>query len=80
MKLPDEILNGRIIPDPQGSNSGDGKRAFFVVDTNDGWCDLRIELDTDDCDSKFAKKWMQRIIDCVDACRGIEDLKAINPS
>lgn len=77
-KLPEAILKGRIIND---GDSGDHKRMFLVSDTNDGWCDLRIEIDTDDCDSKFAKLWAQRIMDCVNACHGVPDPKtAINPS
>jgi len=80
-KLPDSILKGRIIPDPEGSDSGDGKRMFLVADTNDGWNDLRIEIDTDDCDSDHAKAWAKRIMDCVNACKGIEDPKqATNPT
>jgi len=42
--------------------SGDGKRAFVVAEQNDGWQDLRIEVDTDDCDSKHAKAMMQEVI------------------
>ncbi len=80
-KLPDSILNGKIIPDPEGASSGDGKRMFLVASTNDGWEDLRIEIDTDDCDSKHAKLWAKRIMECVNICTGIEDPKqAINPS
>lgn len=45
--------------------AGDGKAAFVVADQNDGWKDLRIELDTDDCDSDFARAAMQEIIDRV---------------
>ena len=43
--------------------SGDGKRAYVVAEQNDGWCDLRIEVDTDDCDSKAARAMMQEVID-----------------
>ena len=43
--------------------AGDGKRAFVVAEENDGFRDLRIEVDTDDCDSKHAKKMMQEVID-----------------
>lgn len=43
--------------------SGDGKRAFVVADQNDGWRDLRIEVDTDDCDSDAARAIMQEVID-----------------
>jgi len=49
------------------SCSGDGKRAFVVADQNDGWRDLRIEIDTDDCDGDHAKKMMQAVIDRVNA-------------
>ena len=44
------------------SNSGDGKRAFVVAEQNDGWQDLRIEVDTDDCDRAHAKAAMQEVI------------------
>jgi hypothetical protein len=47
--------------------TGDGKAAFVVADQNDGWQDVRIELDTDDVDSEFARKAMQEIIDRVNA-------------
>lgn len=42
--------------------SGDGKRAFVVAKENDGYQDVRIELDTDDCDKKHARKVMNEII------------------
>lgn len=42
--------------------SGDGKRAFVVAKENDGWKDLRIEVDTDDCDGEHARKMMQEVI------------------
>ncbi len=44
-------------------DSGDGKRAFVVAKENDGWRDLRIEIDTDDCDPDHAKAMMQVVID-----------------
>lgn len=44
-------------------NSGDGKRAFVVAEQNDGWQDLRIEVDTADCDGEHAKAMMQEVID-----------------
>ena len=40
----------------------DGKRAFVVAKENDGWQDLRIEVDTDDCDGAYAKKMMREVI------------------
>lgn len=43
-------------------NSGDGKRSFVVAKENDGWKDLRIEVDTDDCDGEHAKSVMQVVI------------------
>jgi hypothetical protein len=43
--------------------SGDGKSAFVEAVQNDGWQDLRIEVDTDDCDSDHAKAAMQVVID-----------------
>jgi len=71
-KTPDAILNGKIVTN---GSTGDGKRMFLAANTNDSWKDLRIEIDTDDCDSTFAKKWAKRIIKCVEACRGIENPK-----
>lgn len=47
--------------------SGDGKCAFVEADQNDGWNDLRIEVDTDDCDRDYARKAMQYVIDTVNA-------------
>jgi len=43
--------------------TGDGKRAFVIAEENDGWKDLRIEIDTDDCDGENAKAMMQEVID-----------------
>jgi len=43
--------------------AGDGKRAFVVAEQNNGWEDLRIEVDTDDCDGEHAKAAMQVVID-----------------
>ncbi len=43
--------------------TGDGKRAFIIAEENDGWKDLRIEVDTDDCDSEHAKEMAQEVID-----------------
>ena len=42
--------------------TGDGKRAFVVAEENDGYKDLRIEVDTDDCDGKHAKKLMKEVM------------------
>lgn len=42
--------------------SGDGKRAYVVAKENDGWKDLRIEVDTDDCNKKYAKKMMKEVM------------------
>lgn len=42
--------------------SGDGKRAFFAAEENDGWQDLRIEVDTDDCDRKHAEAMMEEVM------------------
>lgn len=42
--------------------SGDGKRAFVTAEENDGWKDLRIEVDTDDCDGEHARNMMDEII------------------
>lgn len=48
-------------------DTGDGKSAFVVADQNDGWEDLRITVDTDDCDSDFARAAMHYVIDTVNA-------------
>lgn len=42
--------------------SGDGKRAYVVAEENDGWKDLRIEVDTDDVDSEYAIEAMKEVI------------------
>lgn len=69
MKTHPSILNGKIT---SSGGTGDGKRIFFECDP-DEWEALRGEIDTDDCDSKHAKEWLNRIIKCVNACRGIEN-------
>lgn len=43
-------------------DTGDGKRTFVVDDRGDGWKDIRIEIDTDDCDSKHAKAFKKALI------------------
>lgn len=43
-------------------NTGDGKRTFVIDDRNDGWKDIRIEIDTDDCDSAHAKAFKKALI------------------
>jgi hypothetical protein len=67
---------GEVVEEPKaGMNltlkweggAGDGKCAYVVADQNDGWQDLRIEVDTDDCDSDFARQAMQTVIDRVNA-------------
>lgn len=40
--------------DPANDRTVDRKRAFMGSDGNDGWKDIRIEIDTDDCDSQTA--------------------------
>lgn len=42
--------------------SSDGKRIFISAEENDGWEDVRIEIDSDDCDSKYAMKAAKEII------------------
>lgn len=54
-------------------DSGDRKRAFVVAEENDGWQDLRIEVDTDDCDREHAMKMMQEVID---RCSSAPQLKS----
>lgn len=72
-----QIVNMKLCTD---GGTGDGKRMFIVAENNDGWQDLRIEVDTDDVDSTYAKAAAQRVVDCVNACAGIEDLKSLNPT
>lgn len=43
-------------------DTGDYKRTFIVSDKNDGWRDVRIEIDTDDCDSDHAKAFKKALI------------------
>lgn len=43
-------------------NTGDHKAAFVVADNNDGWKDVRIEIDTDDCDSNHALAFKKALI------------------
>lgn len=43
-------------------NSGDGKRMFIGHSANDDWEDLRIEIDTDDVDSSYAKAMAKELI------------------
>lgn len=69
MKEPKEIINGKLSID---GSSGDGKRLYMSADTNDGWKDLRIEIDTDDCDDEHAKMWAKRIVACVNFFYGNE--------
>lgn len=68
-KTHDAIILGAIIPD--GDN---GKSQFYIATTNDGYHDLRLSLDVDDCDAAFARAWMKRIIACVEAQRGREKI------
>lgn len=58
-------------------SSGDGKRLFFGEVTDDNWQECRLEADTDDADGKYVEACVKRIIDCVNACAGIEDLKML---
>lgn len=55
MKLP--IF--KIVPD---GDSGDYKRAFYCAETDNEDLDLRIEVDTDDCDARRAKAAMKVVI------------------
>lgn len=70
-----KIINGRL---HIAGSSDDGKRLFIEADTNDGWQDLRIEVDTDDCDSKYAKAWADRLIQCVNSCCGVVDTSGVS--
>lgn len=50
---------GRLIDD---GDTGDQKGTFVVSDKNDGWQDVRIEIDTDDCDSEHAQAFKRALI------------------
>lgn len=39
------------------------KEAYVVAEQNDGWHELRITLDIDDCDKDSAREMMQVVID-----------------
>lgn len=55
MKIP----NGKLKYD---GNSGDDKRLFIVHQSNDGYEDLRIEIDNDDVDHKYVKIMAKELI------------------
>lgn len=42
--------------------TGDGKAMFIVHSSNDGYYDLRIEIDTDDVNSRFAKRMARELV------------------
>lgn len=50
---------------------GDGKRLFIDAIKDDGWHCIRLELDTDDCSSEFAKKWAKWAVDVLN--RALKD-------
>lgn len=50
---------GRLI---DAGDAGDHKRTFVVSDKNEGFKDVRIEIDTDDCDSKHAQAFKIALI------------------
>lgn len=43
-------------------DSGDFKRSFVKDDKEDDWKYLRIEINTDDCDSRHAKAFKKALI------------------
>lgn len=53
---------GKLVTDCCADSAGDGKRMFIGLKNNDGWQDLRIEVDTDDVDSGFARKAARELI------------------
>lgn len=55
MKIPKGKLNWT-------GRTGDGKALFMGHESDDGWQDLRIEIDTDDCDGKYAKMMGDELI------------------
>jgi hypothetical protein len=67
MKDKEVIVNAKL---RKVGESGDGKRAFVAGTTNGVREDVRIEFDTDDCDGAFVRKFMNRVIACVNACSG----------
>ena len=74
-EIPIIIIHSKLV---DVGDSDDGKRVFITADSNDGWADLRLELDTDDCDQKHALAWKQRILACVNSCVGLRDLTAVS--
>lgn len=59
------IRNLRLKADGE---SEDNKRAFWVGNDNN----LKIEIDTDDCDGALAKAAFRRIAAIVNLCEGLE--------
>lgn len=55
MKIP----KGKLKAD---GSTGDGKAMFIVHAGNNGYEDLRIEVDTDDCDRTHAKRMAKELI------------------
>jgi hypothetical protein len=50
---------GKLVDD---GDTGDRKRTFLVADKNDGFRDVRIEIDTDDCDRNYALAFKKALI------------------
>ncbi len=59
------ILNLKLAAD---GDSGDCKRAFYLGNDDN----LRIEVDTDDCDRAAAKAAFRRVMLIVNLCAGME--------
>jgi len=59
------IRNLRLKPD---GDSEDGKRAFYVGNDEN----LKIEVDTDDCNDEMAKAAFKRVMLIVNLCSGME--------
>lgn len=59
------IRNLRIKYD---GTTGDCKSAFYVGNDDN----LRITVDTDDCDSELAKAAFKRVMTIVNMCQGLE--------
>jgi hypothetical protein len=50
---------GRLEDD---GDARDQKAVFVVSDANDGWQDIRLEIDTDDCDRDHALAFKRALI------------------
>lgn len=74
------MSEAKYTPGPWGEpkKSGDGKRIFIEQDA-DGWHSLRVEVDSDDCDSDTAMANAKLIVaapDLLEACQLVSNASA----